>query len=123
MATYKRLTLQGRYLIESLYQQNKTQLDIAQQIGVSQSTVCRGSTSFRKLQPRQFYDAQQAQQRAATARKRTPYKLKARVLTNVLSRLRDRLPTGQVVIYLRVCAARRHERYRSQRPDSVTGST
>ncbi|WP_461056176.1 helix-turn-helix domain-containing protein, partial [Spirosoma arcticum] len=36
MATYKRLTLAQRYLIESLHQQPKTQQCMAQQIGVSQ---------------------------------------------------------------------------------------
>ena len=41
MATYKRLTLAQRYLIESLHQQRKTQQCMAQQVGVSQATISR----------------------------------------------------------------------------------
>ncbi len=108
MATYKRLTLQQRYLIETLYKQKKTQIHIAQQIGVSQSTVSRELASSPKQQPRQPYDAQQGQQRAATAKKRTPYKLKDHLLTTVLTRLRDRLSPEQICGELqRVAATRR----------------
>lgn len=96
MDTYKRLTLQQRYLIETLYKQRKTQQHIAQQVGANQSTVSRELASYKKQQPRPPYNAQQAQQRAATAKKRTPYKLKGHLLNAVLIRLRDRLSPEQI---------------------------
>ena len=96
MANYRRLTLQQRYLIQTLNHQNKTQQDIAQQVGVSQSTVSRELASYEKQQPHQPYSAQRAQQRAATAKKRMPYKLKGHLLTTVLTRLRDRLSPEQI---------------------------
>lgn len=96
MATYQRLTLQQRYLIESLYQQKKTQQHIARQLGVSQSTISRELAGQTKHQPHQPYQAQQAQLRATEARKRTPYKLKGSLLTTVLTRLRDRLSPEQI---------------------------
>eukprot|EP01031_Cornospumella_fuschlensis_P007209 gene7209-8933_t len=76
MVNYKRLTLQQRYLIQTLNHQDKTQQDIAQQLGVSQSTICRELAKHNPQQPGQHYDAQQAQQQTATAKKRLPYKLK-----------------------------------------------
>lgn len=96
MANYKRLTLQQRYLIETLYQQKKTQQDIARQLGVSQSTVSRELAGQAKHQPHQPYQAQQAQIRATGARKRLPYKLKGVLLTTVLTRLRDWLSPEQI---------------------------
>lgn len=96
MATYKRLTLQQRYLIQTLYQQQKTQQAIAQQVGVNQSTISRELVRYKKQQPRQPYDAYQAQRQAATAKKCTPYKLRGPLLTTVLARLRDRLSPEQI---------------------------
>lgn len=96
MANYKRLTLAQRYLIQTLYHQHKTQIDIAQQVGVSQSTISRELAKHRQQHPRQSYDAQQAQQRTATAKKRTAYKLKGPLLATVLTRLRDRLSPEQI---------------------------
>ena len=96
MTTYKRLTLAQRYLIQTLHHQHKIQIDIAQQVGVSQSTICRELTKYSQQYPHQPYDAQQAQQQAATAPKRTPYKLKGPLLTTVLTRLRDRLSPEQI---------------------------
>ena len=96
MATYKRLTLQQRYLIQTLYQQHKTQQATAQQVGVSQPTVSRELARYKKQHPRQPYDAHQAQQQAATAKKRTPYKLRGSLLTTVIARLRDRLSPEQI---------------------------
>ena len=96
MATYKRLTLAQRYLIQSLHQQRKTQHCMAQQIGVSQATISRELAKHYRQQPNQPYDAQQAQQRAGAANKRTPYKLKGPLLTTVIGRLRDRLSPEQI---------------------------
>lgn len=96
MATYKRLTLAQRYQIQTLYQQHQTQVQIAQQIGVSQSTVSRELSSQDACRPDQTYDPQQAQHRAAKAKKRTPYKLKGTLLITVLARLRDRLSPEQI---------------------------
>ncbi|GAB3228122.1 IS30 family transposase [Spirosoma arcticum] len=106
MATYKRLTLQQRYLIETLYKQKKTQIDMAQQVGVSQSTVSRELANYRQQQPRQPYHAQQAQQRAAIAKKRTSYKLKGPLLDTVIARLRNRLSPEQICGELYRVAAR-----------------
>jgi len=96
MVTYKRLTLQQRYLIQTLNHQSKTQIDIAQQVGVSQSTICREVAKHNQQRPCQPYDAQQAQQQTATAKKRLPYKLKGPLLTTILTRLRDRLSPEQI---------------------------
>jgi IS30 family transposase len=96
MAIYKRLTLAQRYQIQTLYQQHQTQTHIAQQIGVSQSTISRELTNQAQHRPKQTYDAQQAQQRAGKAKKRTPYKLKGPLLITVLARLRDRLSPEQI---------------------------
>ncbi|RZK36395.1 MAG: IS30 family transposase [Hymenobacter sp.] len=95
MLTYQRLTLPQRYLIQTLHRHKKTQQFIAQQIGVSQSTVSRELATFKRQLP-QSYDAQHAHQRAATAKKRTPYKLKGHLLNIVLTRLRDRLSPEQI---------------------------
>ena len=96
MATYKRLTLAQRYLIQSLHQQHKTQQFMAQQIGVSQATISRELAKHSTQWPRQIYQAQHAQQRAGEAYKRTPYKLKGLPLTTVIDRLRDRLSPEQI---------------------------
>lgn len=96
MATYKRLTLAQRYLIQSLHQQHKTQQHMAQQVGLSQATISRELAKHHHQQPTQSYDAQQAQQRAGTANKRTPYKLKGPLLATVIGRLRDRLSPEQI---------------------------
>ena len=74
MAIYKRLTLAQRYQIQTLHQQHQTQTQIAQQIGVSQSTISRELTNQAQHRPKQTYGAQQAQKRAGKAKKRTPYK-------------------------------------------------
>lgn len=96
MANYKRLTLQQRYLIQTLHQQHKTQQDIAKQIAVSQSTVSRELAKYRQQHPKQVYDAQKAHQRAGQTKKRTPYKLKGPLLARVIARLRNRLSPEQI---------------------------
>ncbi len=96
MATYQRLTLAQRYLIQTLYQQKQTQQSIAQQAGVSQPTISRELAKNRQHHPGQLYQAQPAQERAAQAKSRVPYKLKGDLLTTVISRLRDRLSPEQI---------------------------
>lgn len=96
MATYKRLTLAQRYLIQTLVHQHQTQKQIAQQVGVTQSTVSRELAKHGQHHPKRTYDAQLSQHRAGRAKKRTPYKLKGSLLTTVLARLRDRLSPEQI---------------------------
>jgi transposase, IS30 family len=96
MTTYKRLTLAQRYLIQTLHQQQHGQQYIAQQAGVSQSTICRELAKHQHQHPHQPYQVQQAQQRASQALKRTPYKLKGNLLDTVIDRLRDRLSPEQI---------------------------
>ncbi len=96
MTTYKRLTLAQRYLIQTLNQQGKSQHQIAQQVGVSQPTISRELARNRRQQPQKIYQAEQAQQRATTAKARTPYKLKDDLLTRVMNRLRDWLSPEQI---------------------------
>ena len=62
MATYQRLTLARRYLIQTLHQQKHTQLYIAQQVGVSQSTISRELAKDRQQHAGQIYQAQPAHQ-------------------------------------------------------------
>lgn len=96
MATYKRLTLQQRYLIQTLHQQQHGQEYMAKQVGVSQSTICRELAKYKCQHPQPPYQAQAAQQRASEARQRTPYKLKGELFNTVLQRIRDRLSPEQV---------------------------
>ncbi|QMW04904.1 helix-turn-helix domain-containing protein [Spirosoma foliorum] len=96
MVNYKRLTLQQRYLIQTLNHQHKNQQDIAQQVGVSQSTIWRELAKHNQQHSKQTYEAQQAQQQSATAKKRLPYKLQCSLLTTVLTRLIDRLSPEQI---------------------------
>jgi IS30 family transposase len=107
MANYQRLTLAQRYLIQTLYQQKQTQQSIAQQVGVSQPTISRELAKNRRHQPGQPYQAQPAQQRAAQAKRRAPYKLKGDLLTTVISRLRDRLSPQQICGQLQRRAAKK----------------
>lgn len=85
-----------RDLIQTLVHQHQTQKQIAQQVGVTQSTVSRELAKHGQHHPKRAYDAQQAQQRAGRAKKRMPYKLKGPLLTTVLARLRDRLSPEQI---------------------------
>lgn len=96
MTTYKRLTLAQRYLIQTLHKQKYTQHQIAQQTGVSQATICRELARNNQANPQQPYQAEEAQKRTATAKVRTPYKLKDALLTYVVSRLRDYLSPEQI---------------------------
>jgi len=96
MADYKRLTLQQRYLIQTLHQQQHGQEDMAKQVGVSQSTICRELARHNRQNPQQDYQAPTAQQRASEALQRTPYKLKGELFDTVLKRIRDRLSPEQV---------------------------
>ena len=96
MATYKRLTLAQRYLIQTLHQQGQTQHQIAQQAGVNQATISRELARNAHRPAQQPYQAEQAQKRAATAKARTPYKLKGDLRALVISRLRDRLSPEQI---------------------------
>ena len=96
MTTYKQLTLAQRYLIQTLDKQKQSQQFIAQQVGVSQSTICRELAKVRQQNPGQPYQAQQAQQRAVAAKSRQPYRLKGDQLTTVINRLRDRLSPEQI---------------------------
>jgi IS30 family transposase len=101
------MTLQQRYLIQTLYQQHKTQQDIAKQIGVSPSTVSRELAKHNQDHPQQVYDAQRALQRAEKPKKRTPYKLKSPLLATVIDQLRDRLSSEQISGKLQLKASRR----------------
>lgn len=96
MVHYKRLTLAQRYLIQTLHQQQHGQEYMAQQVGVSQSTICRELARHKRQHPQQVYQAPTAQQRAGEALKRTPYKLKGELFDTVLKRIRDRLSPEQV---------------------------
>ena len=96
MVTYKRLTLAQRYLIQTLHQQGQIQHHIAQQVGVSQATISRELARNDHRPAQQPYQAEQAQKRAATAKTRTPYKLKDTLLAHVVSRLRDYLSPEQI---------------------------
>ena len=96
MTTYKRLTLAQRYLIQTLDKQKQSQQFIAQQVGVSQSTICRELAKVRLRNPGQPYQAEQAQQRAVAAKSRLPYKLNGDLLTTIINRLRDRLSPEQI---------------------------
>jgi len=96
MATYKRLTLAQRYLIQTLHQQGHTQQFIAQQTHLSQATVSRELARNTRQYPQQPYQAEQAQKRAAICKARTPYKLKGELLTRVVNRLRDWLSPEQI---------------------------
>jgi len=96
MATYQRLTIAQRYLIQTLHEQKHTQQLIAQQLGVSQPTISRELAKNRPQHPGQPYQAQPAQHRAAQARTRTPYKLKGELLITIIGRLRDRLSPEQI---------------------------
>ena len=96
MAIYKRLTLAQRYLIQTLHQQRQTQLQIAQQVGVSQATISRELARNAHRPPQRLYQAEQAQKRATMAKARPPYKLKGDLRTLVISRLRDRLSPEQI---------------------------
>lgn len=96
MATYQRLTLAQRYLIQTLNQQKQTQQFIAQQVGVSQPTISRELAKNRQQHPGQSYQAQSAQERAAQLKSRAPYKLKGNLLTTVICRLRNRLSPEQI---------------------------
>ena len=66
------MTLAQRYLIQTLHQQQHGQEYIAQQVGVSQSTICRELANYKGQHPHQVYQAQAAQQPASEARQRTP---------------------------------------------------
>jgi transposase, IS30 family len=96
MANYKRLTLSQRYLIQTLHHQQHGQEYIANQVGVSQSTICRELAKYKGQHPHQLYQAPVAQQRASQALQRTPYKLKGKLFATVLQRIRDRLSPEQV---------------------------
>lgn len=96
MATYKRLTLAQRYLIQTLHQQRQTQHQIAQQTCVSQATISRELARNTHRPAQQPYQAEQAQKRAAKAKTRLPYKLKGDLRDLVISRLRDRLSPEQI---------------------------
>ena len=69
---------------------------MAQQVGVSQSTICRELARHKREYPKQDYQAQTTQQRASEAFTRMPYKLKGELFTTVLHRIRDRLSPQQV---------------------------
>jgi IS30 family transposase len=96
MTTYKRLTLAQRYQIQTLHHQQHGQEYIAQQVGVSQSTICRELANYKSQHPQPAYQAQAAQRRASEARQRTPYKLKGELFDTVLQRIRDRLSPEQI---------------------------
>lgn len=108
MATYKRLTLAQRYLIQTLHQQAQTQNQIAQQVDVSQATISRELARNAPGNAQQPYQAEQAQKRAATAKARAPYKLKGDLLSLVIGRLRNHLSPQQICGEL----ARRTTRHR-----------
>lgn len=94
MAQYKQLTLQQRYQIQVLWQQEKTQKQIATYIGVSPSTVSRELS--RNNADSLPYDALSACLRNKECCKRAPYKMKGELKEAVLLRLRDRYSPEQI---------------------------
>ena len=80
---------------------------MAQQVGVSQSTVCRELARNKDESSHQVYQAQTAQQKAGETLQRTPYKLKGELFDIVLNRIRDRLSPEQVCGELEHQTARR----------------
>ena len=106
MVHYKRLTLAQRYLIQTLQQQHGQEY-MAQQVGVSQSTVCRELARNKGESSHQVYQTQTAQQKAGETLQRTPYKLKGELFDIVLNRIRDRLSPEQICGELEHQTARR----------------
>jgi transposase, IS30 family len=96
MSPYHQLTLEQRYLIQTLHQQKKTQTYIAQQAGVSQATISRELARFKTAYPDQPYQAASAQAKATQPPDKHPYKLKETLLNWVQDRLRDRWSPEQI---------------------------
>jgi transposase, IS30 family len=96
MPTYKRLTLEQRYTIQTLHQQSHDQTYIARIVGVSQATISRELARFQAAYPQQTYQAAGAQQRATQQQKQQPHKLKGTLLDWLQQRLRDRWSPEQI---------------------------
>lgn len=96
MAHYAQLTLSQRYQIQSLYQQQLRQKDIATQVGVSAATISRELARNRPSDVTQSYLALTAQQRTKDGRQRQAYKFKGSLKEAVLERLRKRFSPEQI---------------------------
>ena len=96
MAHYAQLTLDQRYLIQSLTHQNNQQKDTAKQAGVNPSTVSRELARYRQQYPNQPYQAAVAQQLCKTTAKRKPYKLQGTLEEEVLKGLRQQFSPEQI---------------------------
>ena len=75
MAHYTQLTLEQRYLIQTLTHQKHQQKDTAKQVGVNPSTISRELARYGQTYPNQPYQAVTAQQLSKATAKRKPYKL------------------------------------------------
>lgn len=94
MSQYKQLTLQQRYQLQALWQQNNSQKQIALHIGVSPSTVSRELS--RNKSDTLGYDAQSAHYHTEQTRKRAPYKMKGALKEKIILRIRDRYSPEQI---------------------------
>ena len=96
MAHYAQLTLDQRYLIQSLTHQNNQQKDTAKQVGVNPSTISRELDRYRQQYPNQPYQAALAQQLCKATAKRKPYKLQGTLEEEVLKGLRQQFSPEQI---------------------------
>lgn len=95
MASYVQLTLEQRYLLQTLLQQKMTQKDIAQQLQVCSSTISR---ELRRNQAslEQPYLATSAHQQTQKRRQRSPYKLRGELALQVKKHLEKRWSPEQI---------------------------
>ena len=96
MAHYVQLTLDQRYLIQSLTHQKNQQKDTAKQVSVNPSTISRELARYRQQYPNQLYQAATAQQLCKATAKRKPYKLQGALEEAVLKGLRQQFSPEQI---------------------------
>ncbi len=96
MAHYAQLTLDQRYLIQSLTHQKHQQKDTAKQVGVNPSTISRELARYDQAYPNQPYQAATAQQLSKATAKRKPYKLQGTLEEEVLKGLRQQFSPEQI---------------------------
>ena len=96
MAHYAQLTLDQRYLIQSLTHQKNRQKDTAKQVSVNPSTISRELARYRQEYPNQPYRAATAQQLCKATAKRKPYKLQGALEEAVLKGLRQQFSPEQI---------------------------
>lgn len=94
MINYSQLTLEQRYQIQCLCQQNVTQKQIAFVLGVHPSTISRELARNNSM--KLVYSAQLSNSRCKAARSRAPYKLKGDLLKKVIFCLRERHSPEQI---------------------------